>query len=106
MMLVGWGTQEEAGGSICVTEKVVEYFLVFDNMVGEVWCSRGQTYPGAKVFWSTPSFSPFWLKSLWYIQITTFQAACSMLAVSPYIKKLINLATCSKQQHNVIAENI
>ena len=35
-MLVGWGTQEEAGGSICVTEKVVEYFLVFDNMVGEV----------------------------------------------------------------------
>ena len=26
----------EAGGSSCVTEKVVECFLVFDNMVGEV----------------------------------------------------------------------
>ena len=36
MMLVEWGTGEEAGGSTCVTEKVVEYFLVFDNMVGEV----------------------------------------------------------------------
>ena len=35
-MLVGWGIGEEAGGSTCVTEKVVEYFLVFDNMVGEV----------------------------------------------------------------------
>ena len=57
-MLVGWGIGEEAGGSTCVTEKVVEYFLVFDNMVGEVWCSGGQTYPGAKVFWSTCSPSP------------------------------------------------
>ena len=35
MVLVGWGTRGEAGGSSCVTEKVVEYFLVFDNMVGE-----------------------------------------------------------------------
>ena len=36
MMPVGWGTGEEADGLICVTEKVVEFFLVFDNMVGEV----------------------------------------------------------------------
>ena len=36
MMLVGWRTGEEAGGSTCVTEKVVEYFLVLNNMVGEV----------------------------------------------------------------------
>ena len=36
MVLVGWGTGEEAVGSSCVTEKVVEYFLVFNNMVGEV----------------------------------------------------------------------
>ena len=36
MMLLGWGTGVEAGGSTCLTEKVVEYFLVFDNMVGEV----------------------------------------------------------------------
>ena len=35
MVLVGWGTRGEAGGWSCVTEKVVEYFLVFDNMVGE-----------------------------------------------------------------------
>ena len=36
MVLVGWGTGEEASGSSCVTEKVVEYFLVFSNMVGEI----------------------------------------------------------------------
>ena len=36
MVLVGWGTEKEAGGSSCVTEKVVQYFLVFNNMVGEV----------------------------------------------------------------------
>ena len=36
MVLVGWGIGEEAGGSTCVLEKVVEYFLVFNNMVGEV----------------------------------------------------------------------
>ena len=36
MVLLGWGTGEEAGGSSYVTEKVVQYFLVFDNMVGEV----------------------------------------------------------------------
>ena len=36
MMLLGCGTGEEAGGSTCLTEKVAEYFLVFDNMVGEV----------------------------------------------------------------------
>ena len=35
MVLVGWGTRGEAGGSSCVTEKVVDHFLVFDNMVGE-----------------------------------------------------------------------
>ena len=35
MVHVGWGTREEAGGSSCVTEKLVQYFLVFDNMVGE-----------------------------------------------------------------------
>ena len=36
MVLVGWGTGEEVGGSSCVTEKVVHYFLVFNNMVGEI----------------------------------------------------------------------
>ena len=36
MMLVVWGTGEEARGSTCVTEGVVEYFLVFDNMIEEV----------------------------------------------------------------------
>ena len=35
MVLVGWETGEEAGGSSCVTEKLVQYFLVFNNMVGE-----------------------------------------------------------------------
>ena len=104
-MLVGWITGEEAGGSTCVTKKVVDYYLVFNNMVAEVWCSGGETYPGVIIFWST-GISPFWLKSLWYMQTSMFQAACSMLAVSPYIKKVMNLATCSKQQHNIIAENI
>ena len=36
MVLVGWGTGEEAGDLTCVKEKVVEYFLEFNNMVGEV----------------------------------------------------------------------
>ena len=38
MVFAGWGTRGwgKAGGSKCVTEKVVEYFLVFENMVGEV----------------------------------------------------------------------
>ena len=36
MVLVGGGTGKEADGSSCVTEKVVQYFLVFNNMVGEV----------------------------------------------------------------------
>ena len=38
MVLAGWGTRGwgEAGGSSFVKEKVVEYFLVFNNMVGEV----------------------------------------------------------------------
>ena len=38
MVFAGWGNRGwgEAGGSSCVTEKVVEYFLVFNNMVGEV----------------------------------------------------------------------
>ena len=53
MVLVGWGTGEEAGGSTCATEKVVEYFLMFNNIVGEVRCSGGETYPRAIVFWST-----------------------------------------------------
>ena len=45
MVFAVWGTRGwgEAGGSSCVTEEVVEYFLVFDNMVGEI-CSRGETY--------------------------------------------------------------
>ena len=49
-MLVGWGTGEEAGGLTCVTEKVFEYLLVFDNMVGEAWCSGGETYVEVTVF--------------------------------------------------------
>ena len=36
MVPVGWGTGEEAGGSSSVTEKVVQYFLLFNNMVGEM----------------------------------------------------------------------
>ena len=36
MVLVGWEIGEEAGGSNCVTEKVVQYFSVFNNMVGEI----------------------------------------------------------------------
>ena len=35
MVFLGWGTGEEAGGSSCVTEKLVQYFLLFGNMVGE-----------------------------------------------------------------------
>ena len=104
------GTGEEAGGSTCVTEKVVEYFLIFNNMLGEVWCSGGETYPGGIVFWSTRRPPALILPFLVEIVMiyTNNHVSSSMFHASskPLQKKLINLATCSKQQHNVIAENI